>query len=174
MDTQQSQMELMAVRQEKLREWFAGKVLPRKEKSTLSKLMLGNEVFGHRVARRLENTYGMPRGYLDGWPPEEGKTFGDRIRKLRQERNLTQLQLAEFVGVTQTSVAAWETGKRGIPKGTNLLKLAEALGFDAGELIGEARDSPKGSIEEIHLLAAFRTLPKDRQLIAIKLVEALK
>lgn len=174
MDTEQSRMELMAVRQEKLKEWFANKILPRKEKSTLSQLIRGKAAFGPRLARRLENTYGMPRGYLDGLPPEEARTFGDRIRKLRQERNLTQLQLAEFVGVTQTSVAAWETGKRGIPKGDNLLKLAEALGFDAGELIGQVQESPKGSSEEIHLLAAFRTLPKDRQLIAIKLVEALR
>ncbi len=35
-------------------------------------------------------------------------------------------------------------------------------------------DRLKGSTEEVHLLAAFRSLPKERQLIAIKLVEALK
>lgn len=39
------------------------------------------------------------------------------------------------VGVTQTAVAAWESGKREVPKGDNLLKLAEALGFEPGELM---------------------------------------
>jgi transcriptional regulator with XRE-family HTH domain len=116
----------------------------------------------------------MPRGYLDGLDTTGMQSFGERIRTLRKERDLTQLQLAEYVGVSQTAVAAWETGKRAVPKGDNLLNLAAALGFDAGELLTTTGQSTKESIEEVHLLAAFRSLPKDRQLIAIKLVEALK
>ena len=171
---EQSQMELMAIRREKLKEWFANQTLPRKEKSTLSQLMRGNEVFGSRIARRLERDYGMPRGHLDGIDTTEMQSFGDRIRTLRKERDLTQLQLAEYIGVTQTAVAAWESGKREVPKGNNLLKLAEALGFEAEELMATTLNHLKGSAEEVHLLAAFRSLPKERQLIAIKLVEALK
>lgn len=171
---EQSQMELMATRREKLKEWFANQTLPRKEKSQLSQLMRGKEVFGPRVARRLEKDYGMPRGYLDEMAAKDVQSFGDRIRTLRKDRDLTQLQLAEYVGVSQTAVAAWETGKREVPKGDNLLMLAEALGFDAGELMEMTGKSPKESTEEVHLLAAFRALPKERQLIAIKLLEALK
>ena len=115
----------------------------------------------------------MPRGHLDGIDKAEMQSFGDRIRTLRKERDLTQLQLAEYVGVTQTAVAAWESGKREVPKGDNLLKLAEALGFEAGELMA-THVSRKEASEEVLLLAAFRSLPKERQLIAIKLVEALK
>jgi len=171
---EKSQMELMAIRREKLKEWFANQTLPRKEKSTLSQLMRGNEVFGSRIARRLEREYGMPRGHLDGMVATEVQSFGDRIRTLRKERDLTQMQLAEYVGVTQTAVAAWESGKREVPKGDNLLKLAEALGFEAGELMAMTLDRIKGSTDEVHLLAAFRSLPRERQLIAIRLVEALK
>lgn len=171
--TQDSQMEPMATRREKLKEWFANQTLPKKEKSTLSQLMRGKEVFGPRVARRLERDYGMPRGYLDGVDETDVQSFGDRIRTLRKDRDLTQLQLAEYVGVSQTAVAAWETGKRAVPKGDNLLKLAAALGFEAGELLTATGQSASESIEEVHLLAAFRALPKERQLIAIKLVEAL-
>lgn len=172
--TDELQMKLGVVRREKLKEWFADQTLPRKEKSQLSQLMLGNEVFGPRVARRLEKDYGMPRGYLDGVDTIDVQSFGDRIRTLRKERDLTQLQVAEFVGVSQTAVAAWEAGKREVPKGDNLLKLAEALGFDAKELMVVTGKSPKESTEEVHLLAAFRALPKERQLLAIKLLEALK
>lgn len=136
--------------------------------------MRGKEVFGPRVARRLEKDYGMPRGYLDGMAAKDVQSFGDRIRTLRKDRDLTQLQLAEYVGVSQTAVAAWETGKREVPKGDNLLMLAEALGFDAGELMEVTGKSPKDSTKEVHLLAAFRVLTKERQLIAIKLLEALK
>ena len=133
--TDELQMELGVIRREKLKEWFADQTLPRKEKSQLSQLMLGNEVFGPRVARRLERDYRMPRGYLDGLDTTWMQSFGERIRTLRKERDLTQLQVAEYVGVSQTAVAAWETGKREMPKGDNLLKLAEALGFDAEELM---------------------------------------
>lgn len=172
--TKQHQIELMAIRREKLKEWFAKQTLPRKEKSTLSQLMRGKEVFGPRVARRLERDYGMPRGYLDGLDTTGMQSFGERIRALRKARDLTQLQLAEYVGVSQTAVAAWETGKREVPKGDNLLNLAAALGFDAGELLTTTGQSTKESIEEVHLLAAFRSLPKELQLIAIKLLESLK
>jgi transcriptional regulator with XRE-family HTH domain len=172
--TEQSQMELMATRREKLKAWFANQALPRKEKSQLSQLMLGKEVFGPRVARRLERDYGMPRGYLDGMDTTNVQSFGDRIRTLRKARDLTQMQLAEYVGVSQTAVGAWESGKREVPKGDNLLRLAEALGFDANELMVVTGNSPKESTEEVHLLAAFRVLPKERQLIAIKLLEALR
>lgn len=180
MDTaEQRQTKLDVIRREKLKEWFANETLPRKEKSTLSQLMRGNETFGPRVARRLERDYGMPRGYLDGLSAtqvrsSQRQSLGDRIRTLRKERDLTQLQLAEYVGVSQTAVAAWETGKREVPKGDNLLKLAEALGLDASELLTATGHSANESIEEVHLLAAFRSLPKDRQLLAVKLVEALK
>lgn len=176
MDTEdQHQLELMAIRRERLKEWFANETLPRKEKSHLSRLIRGNETFGPRIARRLERDYGMPRGHLDGADTSKvNYSFGIRIRTLRKERDLTQLQLAEYVGVSQTAVAAWETGKREVPKGDNLLKLAEALGFEAGELMGAAQETIQQSMDEVRLLAAFRGLTKERQLIAIKLVEALR
>lgn len=52
-------------RRERLRAWFADKVLPASEKSYLSQLMTGKASFGERAARRLENSYGMPKGFLD-------------------------------------------------------------------------------------------------------------
>lgn len=52
-------------RRERLKEWFAGKSLPAKEKSYLSQLMTGKASFGEKAARRIECTYGMPPGYLD-------------------------------------------------------------------------------------------------------------
>lgn len=171
---EQPHMELMATRRERLKEWFANKSLPRKDKSTLSQLMRGNVVFGPRIARRLEKDYGMPREHLDGIDSTDMMSFGDRIRTLRKKRDLTQMQLAEYVGVSQTAVGAWESGKRGVPKSDKLLKLAKALGFEAGELLATTLESPKESTEVVHLLAAYRALTKDRQLIAIKLVEALR
>ena len=55
-----------------------------------------------------------------------------------------------------------------------MAKLAEGLGIDVAELLGATSKRVDDLVEEFHLLVAFRALPKERQLIAIKLVEALK
>ncbi|OYW62838.1 MAG: hypothetical protein B7X81_03715 [Hydrogenophilales bacterium 17-61-76] len=83
--------------------------------------------------------------------------------------------MADYVGVSASAVGNWESGRRSdFPKGDNLLKLAEAFSIDAVELMWTARKNAEGSTEEARLLAVFRMLPKERQLIAIKLLEALK
>jgi len=69
-------------------------------------------------------------------------------------------------------VGRWETGEY-LPKGRYVAGLARALGVDVAELLGETLASIDDLAEEVKLLAAFRSLPKERQLIAIKLVEAL-
>ena len=56
------------------------------------------------------------------------------IARLRIERDLTQAQLAEIIGVHRNMVYGWETGKFK-PRGENLLKLADALNCDARDLI---------------------------------------
>lgn len=167
-------IDVAAIRRARLKEWFAGRTLPVDRKSYLSALINGKAAFGDKAARGLERFYRMPKGHLDGPFVEKVLTLGDRIKRFRKANGLTQQQLAERVGVTQSAIAAWESGKREVPKGDNLLRLSEVLGFEADKLIGAAGDAPKTPMEESQLLAAFRTLPKDKQLIAIKLVEALK
>ncbi|MEL5468218.1 S24 family peptidase [Serratia nevei] len=52
-------------RRERLKAWFSEKTIPAKEKSYLSQLMTGKASFGEKAARRLEQSYGMPSGFLD-------------------------------------------------------------------------------------------------------------
>jgi transcriptional regulator with XRE-family HTH domain len=53
---------------------------------------------------------------------------GDALRRLRRRLGLTQVKLAERVGVTVTSVARWERGERPIsePAALRARLLAEA------------------------------------------------
>lgn len=162
------------IRRSRLKEWLAGRSLAGTEKAYLTKLVKGECAFWGQTARQIENKHGMPKGHLDGPLWDEVAILGDRIKALRKGAGLTQKQLAEIVGVAQTTIATWECGKREMPRGHHLLRLARALGFDADELMGLAGDEPEDSIEEAQLLAAFRTLPKEKQLVAIKLVQALK
>lgn len=49
------------------------------------------------------------------------------IKELRKKAALTQAELAEAVGVTQSTVSQWESGKA-VPDTLKLPKLAEVLG----------------------------------------------
>lgn len=59
---------------------------------------------------------------------------GAMIRKLREERKMTQLELADQIGVSDKTVSKWETG-RGYPDITLVEPLADALGISVIELM---------------------------------------
>lgn len=59
---------------------------------------------------------------------------GTTIRNLRENRNLTQAELAEELGVSSKTISKWETGK-GLPDISLLQPLARALGISLIELM---------------------------------------
>ena len=59
---------------------------------------------------------------------------GAVIRELREKNNLTQLQLAEKLGISDKTVSKWETG-RGYPDITLLEPIAGAFRVSVTELI---------------------------------------
>lgn len=59
---------------------------------------------------------------------------GELIKKLREERKMTQAQLAERLNVSDKAVSKWETG-RGYPDITLLEPLAAVLGLSVSELL---------------------------------------
>lgn len=59
---------------------------------------------------------------------------GPAIRQLREERKLTQAELAEKIGVSSKTVSKWETAK-GLPDISLLQPLAQALGVSLIELM---------------------------------------
>ena len=61
---------------------------------------------------------------------------GQRLRRLRREKALSQLDLVEMTGVAQATLSDLERGKRGARTST-LRKLAEALGVEPKELMKE-------------------------------------
>ena len=59
---------------------------------------------------------------------------GSTIKKLREQRNMTQLQLAEILRVSDKTISKWETAK-GYPDITLLEPIADAFGISLPELI---------------------------------------
>ena len=71
--------------------------------------------------------------------PEMGKRVDESYRKLRlgyqvqvlrEDANLTQVQLAEMIGTSQPSIARIESGTYNRVSLTTLLKISEALGME--------------------------------------------
>lgn len=60
--------------------------------------------------------------------------IGNRIRKLRIEKKLSQTRLAEIIGLTRTSITNIEKGRQKLLIHT-LWDLAEALGTDPREIL---------------------------------------
>lgn len=59
---------------------------------------------------------------------------GTTVKLLREQRRLTQADLAGKIGVSSKTVSKWETGK-GLPDITLLQPLAQALGISVIELL---------------------------------------
>lgn len=67
--------------------------------------------------------------------------FARRLAGLREERNLTQVQLGKMVGVTGTCVWNWE-GANTFPRPAALDRLAQVLGTSAEYLSCGAEAAP--------------------------------
>ena len=61
--------------------------------------------------------------------------LGDRIRMRREELGLTQLQLAQKIGVEEATISRYESGSIKNPPQKKLHKIIDVLGVDANFLI---------------------------------------
>lgn len=61
--------------------------------------------------------------------------IGENIQRLRIKANLTQSQLADYIGVSQSAVYYWEKGKRE-PNTETILKLLNIFHITLDELYG--------------------------------------
>jgi len=100
--------------------------------------------------------------------------LGSRIAQLRKEAGLTQVQLAERIGVTQPVCASYEIGRRRIPVPL-LLRIAEALNVYVEDLLPlENTKKKRGPMPKIDRdLARVKTLPRKQQQLVMNLIETV-
>lgn len=60
--------------------------------------------------------------------------IGDNIKYLRKEKNLSQKQLGEKIGVSQKAIDYWESGTNE-PKASYIIKLADYFEVSADYLL---------------------------------------
>lgn len=63
------------------------------------------------------------------------KFFGIKLKELRKQQGFTQLQLAELLGVSKTTICQWETKKQE-PSITDIKKLCSIFDETADYLLG--------------------------------------
>ncbi len=72
---------------------------------------------------------------------------GSAVRRIREEKKLTQLYIAKVVGVTTDTISRWENNRYPTVKRENVLKLAEALEVPLDEILRQAEPGPDESLQ---------------------------
>ncbi|MGB3651342.1 MAG: helix-turn-helix transcriptional regulator [Rivularia sp. (in: cyanobacteria)] len=82
-----------------------------------------------------------------------------RIALLREKAGLTQLELSRLVGVTESTIQNWESGRTGTDHIQRIIKFCKALNCKVEDLIElnesertEETPSKPASLQEIHNL----------------------
>ena len=71
--------------------------------------------------------------------------FADTMKKLREEKGLSQNEIAKRMYVTRSTVSRWESGLR-LPDATMIARLSEVLGVNVNFLLNAAAQSDENLI----------------------------
>ena len=105
------------------------------------------------------------------------KALGERVAQRRQELGLTQVRIAEALGVAQQTYASYEVGRRRIP--VSLLPvLADALSMETDILLG-ATTAKRATLKRGPVpvfqqhIERISQLPKAKQRFVIQMLETV-
>ena len=76
--------------------------------------------------------------------------FAERLKELRKQAHLTQVELAKRLGIGQSSYADWERGKKK-PTQENLVKIAQILDVSIDYLVANSEEK-SDELDNIELL----------------------
>ena len=96
-------------------------------------------------------------------------SFAWNLRTLRSQKDLTQGELAEKIGVSQKTMSSWETG-RTEPNVGEVIKLCEALGCTIEKITG-IRAYNFNDITPQDVFERARTLPEHDLMYLEKIVK---
>ena len=76
--------------------------------------------------------------------------FSERLKKLRKDAGLTQVDVANKLGISQPAYASWERGVKN-PTQDNLVKIAQVLNVSVDYLVGNSEEKTD-ELDNIELL----------------------
>ena len=98
--------------------------------------------------------------------------IGKFIAQRRKEENLTQMQLAEKLNITDRAISKWERGK-GLPDASIMLELCRILGITVNDLLsGEVviMDNYTEEMEKNLLEMTRQKQAADKQLLQLEII----
>jgi transcriptional regulator with XRE-family HTH domain len=109
-------------------------------------------------------------------PAFSKKDVGARLRRVRESRDISQVELAKQLGVTQSNVSEMERGIRSVT--TDLaVKLARTLRVSTDEILiggnGHAEKTPLASVKLLRRVQRIEKLPAARQRVVLRVIDAL-
>lgn len=122
--TQQQVGEQLGTSKQAYSYWESGQHTPRFE--TIKKLA---NIFGVTTEKITED-------YAQPYNESETASFTERLKELRKEKGLSQIEIANYFGTSQPAYQAWESGRR-TPAQKSLEKLAKFFNVSVSYLLGE-------------------------------------
>jgi len=111
--------------------------------------------------------------------PDERAFFvqlGSRVAELRKAQGITQIQMAEALGVSQQTVNSYEVARRRIPA-SMLTTLAKMLAVTVDDLIGEPTKKANGKRGPAPKLQQqmerVSRLPRSKQKFVIEMIDTV-
>jgi transcriptional regulator with XRE-family HTH domain len=102
--------------------------------------------------------------------------LGTRMAELRRVQTITQVQLAEALGVSQQTVNAYEVGRRRMPV-SSVPTLARLFGVSVEELLGEplsAATRKRGPTPKLQQqIERITQLPKPKQRFVMEMLDTV-
>lgn len=65
---------------------------------------------GEKRSRKGQTTARVDKALADNMKKNTRGEFGRRLREIRTERGMTQVQIATALGITKNAITNWETG----------------------------------------------------------------
>jgi len=107
-------------------------------------------------------------------PRKTGKeTFGTRLARLRKERGLTQVELAEKMDIIQVLVSDYERDKLR-PYHEMIVRFARTLDVSADELLGlkpSNNSSDSTSLKVLRRMKRIEALPASQQKVLFRTID---
>jgi transcriptional regulator with XRE-family HTH domain len=103
---------------------------------------------------------------------DASETIGQRLARLRRERGMTQVELAERLAVAQPVVSDYERGELRL-HGELIVKLTQILGCSAEELLGLERPRSNGSTNRrlLRRIQDIERLPRRDQQALLRTID---
>lgn len=102
--------------------------------------------------------------------------FSERLKKLRKQAHLTQVDVAEKLGISQPAYASWERGTKK-PTQDNLVKIAQILNTSVDYLVGNSDGKKEDELDNVEFLFRMNSkglTEKEKEIFKRELIEFME